>query len=184
MENTTPAAPSLFQHAAKHAAILGVVSIVLTLAAYVIDYTLLVSFSFLLFSLAIYIGYGIYAGIQYRKESGGFLAFGKAFQHGFVVFAISALISTVFTILLYTVIDSELPSKLTEVSLENAAAMMEKFGAPEDAIEEELAKQKEDTEKRFTAVGMLTGYAFTLIGCAIFALISGAVAKRKEPEMQ
>jgi hypothetical protein len=75
-------------------------------------------------------------------------------------------------------------SLLTEASMENAAAMMEKFGAPEDAIEEALAKQKEDTEKRFTPVGMLTGYVFTLIGCAIFALISGAVAKRKEPEMQ
>ncbi|MCZ8023470.1 MAG: DUF4199 domain-containing protein [Cyclobacteriaceae bacterium] len=184
MENTTQTPPSLFQHALKHAAILGVISIVLTLAAYAIDYTLLVSMSFAFLSFAVYLGYGIYAGIQYRKENGGYLAFGKAFQHGFITFAISALISTVFGLLLYTVIDSELPAKLTEASMENAAAMMEKFGAPEDAIEEALAKQKEDTEKRFTPVGMLTGYVFTLIGCAIFALISGAVAKRKEPEMQ
>jgi hypothetical protein len=86
MENTTQTPPSLFQHALKHAAILGVISIVLTLAAYAIDYTLLVSMSFAFLSFAVYLGYGIYAGIQYRKENGGYLAFGKAFQHGFITF--------------------------------------------------------------------------------------------------
>lgn len=181
MENEN-ATPSFINHAAKHALILGVISVVLTLAAYAIDYTLLVSMSFLLISLAIYIGYGIYAGINYRNEIGGYLSFGKAFQHGFVVFAVSALVSTIFSFLLYTVIDPELPAKLTEAAMENAEKMMAGFGMPEEQMEEALAKTQEDTLKRYTVGGLASGYAFTLIGCAIFALISGAIAKKKEPE--
>ncbi|GCC53305.1 DUF4199 domain-containing protein [Chryseotalea sanaruensis] len=181
MENEN-ATPSFINHAVKHALILGGISVVLTLAAYAIDYTLLASMSFGFLSLAIYLGYGIYAGINYRNEIGGYLSFGKAFQHGFVVFALSALISTIFTILLYTVIDPELPAKVTEVAVENAAKMMEGFGMPEEQMEEALAKTTEDTAKRYTVGGLAMGYGFSLIGCAIFALISGAIAKKKEPE--
>ena len=181
MENEN-ATPSFMNHAGKHALILGGISVVLTLAAYAIDYTLLAAMSFLLISLAIYIGYGIYAGINYRNEIGGYLSFGKAFQHGFVVFAVSALVSTIFNILLYTVIDPELPAKVTEAAMENAEKMMAGFGMPEDQMEEALEKTKEDTIKRYTAGGLAMSYGFTLIGCAIFALISGAIAKRKEPE--
>lgn len=181
MENAN-ATPSFINHAIKHALILGGISVVLTLAAYAIDYTLLASMWFGIISLVIYIGYGIYASINYRNEIGGYLSFGKAFQHGFVVFAVSALVSTIFTILLYTVIDPELPGKVTEVAVENAGKMMEGFGMPEEQMEEALAKTQEDTAKRYTPVGLATGYGFTLIGCAIFALISGAIAKKKEPE--
>jgi Protein of unknown function (DUF4199) len=128
------------------------------------------------------LGYGIYSGINYRNEIGGYLSFGKAFQHGFVVFAVSALISTIFNILLYTVIDPELPEKITEVAVENAQKMMEGFGMSGDQLDEAMEKTKEDTIKRYTAGGLAMSYGFTLIGCAIFALISGAIAKKKEPE--
>lgn len=181
MENEN-VAPSFMNHAGKHALILGGISVVLTLAAYAIDYTLLASMKFGLLSLVIYLGYGIYAGINYRNEVGGYLAFGKAFQHGFVVFAVSALISTAFNMILFTVIDPELAAKVTEVAVENAEQMMAGFGMPEDQMEEALAKTQEDTAKRYTVGGMAMGYGFTLIGCAIFALISGAIAKKKEPE--
>lgn len=179
MENQQP---TLFNHAIKHAVILGVISIALTLVAYAVDYTMLASMSFGFLSLAIYLGYGIYAGINYRKEVGGFLEFGKAFQHGLIVFAISALFSTLFSILLYTVVDPELPAKIAEETIENTRAMMEKFGAPEESMDEALAKAEEDTINRFTISGLAMGYVWALIGCVIFALISGAIAKKKQPE--
>lgn len=179
MENEQP---SLMNHAVKHAVILGIVSVVLTLIAYAADYTLLASMSFGLLSLAIYLGYGIYAGITYRKEVGGFLPFGQSFQHGLIVFAASALISTLFGMLLYTVIDPELPEKLTKVAVENAEKMMVSFGMPEDKMEEALAKAESDSADRYTISGLAMGYVWALIGCVIFALISGAIVKKKEPE--
>lgn len=181
MENQTTA-PTLINDTIKHGGILGIISIALTLVFYVIDYALLADWKVGLISFAIFIGYAIYAGIAYRKEIGGFIPFGKAFQHGFLIFAISALISTVFNMLLYTVIDPELPQKVVEVAMQNTEEMMAGFGMPEDKMEEALVKARKDTEERYTISGLAMGYVWILIFCAVFALITGAIVKKKEPE--
>ncbi len=174
-------APGLNQNAIKHGLILAAISIVLTLVYYTIDYTLLATIKIGLLSLAIFIGYGIWAGISYRKEIGGYMLFKHAFLHGFIVFAFSALISTVFNLLLYTVIDPELGQKLTDVSVQNAEEMMRGFGMPEDKMDEALEKARVDAAGRYTVGGLALGYVWALIGCAVFALITGAIVKKKPP---
>lgn len=181
-ENSKNATPTLLNHALKHGAILGIISIVLTLLLYVIDYTLMVNWKVGLVLSAVLIGYVIYAGIDYRKELGGFMSFGKAFQHGFIMFAVSGLLSTVFSLVLYNVVDTELPAKLTETTIESTTEMMEGFGMPEDKLEEAMEKARKDAEDRFTVAGTFKGYAIGLIIFAVFALITGAIVKRKEPE--
>lgn len=180
MEETN-AQPTLMKHAIRWGLIVGVASIVLSLLLYAIDYRLMVLLKTLLISLLIYLGLTIYSGIDYRKSIGGFIPFGKAFQHAFLVLAISALVATVYNFVLYNVIDPELPKKLTEASIDNAREMMQNFGAPEDKIEEELAKTEERTAGQFTVTGQLMGYGFILIFSAIMALISGAIVKKNEP---
>lgn len=180
-ENSTPA-PTLVQHAIRWGMITAAVSIILTMSLYVIDYTLMVQLKFLFVALAIYFGITIYAGIEYRKSIGGFLPYGKAFQHGFFILALSGLIASVFNILLYTVIDPELPQKLTDASLENTRAMMESFGTPEEAMDEALEQAKESTAKQFTVVGMALGYIYIAIFSAIMALISAIFVKKNQPE--
>lgn len=185
LDSKTPGeltAPGMRENAIKHGLILGAISVVLTLLFYAIDYTLLATIKVGLLSLLIFLGYGIYAGIAYRKEIGGFLSFKHAFLHGFLVFAISAFISTLFSILLYTVIDPELPGKLTEVSIQNAQEMMTSFGMPEgEQMDEALEKARTDAQDRYTLGGLAMGYVWALIFCAVFALISGAIVKKKPP---
>jgi hypothetical protein len=178
---TTETKSTLTNNAVKHGVILAVISIVLTLVYYVVDYSLLATIKIGLLSLAIFLGYGIYAGIGYRKEIGGFISFKDAFLHGFIIFALSAFISTIFNILLYTVIDPELGAKLTDVAVQNAEEMMRSFGMPEDQMDEALEKTRTDTADRYTAGGLALGYVWALIGCAVFALISGAIVKKKQP---
>lgn len=181
MENETTT-PTLLNNAIKHGGILGIISIAMTLVFYVVDYSLLASWKVGLFSFAVFLGYGIYAGIGYRKEIGGYISFGKAFQHGFLTFAISALISTIFSILLYAVIDPELSQKVTDAAVQNAEEMMEGFGMTGDALDEAIEKTRKNTAERYSTAGMAMGYLWALIGCAIFALISGVIVKKKEPE--
>jgi hypothetical protein len=181
MEETTTPQVSLFQHAAKWGAIFGTISIVLTILIYIVDYALLADWKMLLM-LFIFLGMVIYAGINYRNEIGGFLPYGKAFQHGFIVFVVMGLISTIFTIVLYTVIDKELPAKLQEITIQNAQAMMEGFGMPEDKIEEAMEKAKTNASTQFSIGGLAKGYLFGLILYAILALISAAFVKRNNPE--
>lgn len=181
-ENSTPA-PTLMQHAIRWGMITAAVSIILTMSLYVIDYTLMVQFKFLLVALAIYLGIAIYAGIDYRKSIGGFLAYGKAWQHGFLILAVSGLIASVFNLLLYNVIDTELPQKLTDASIENTRAMMESFGTPEEAMDEALEQAKESTAKQFTVVGIALGYIYIAIFSAIMALISAVIVRKNKPEL-
>jgi len=172
---------TLFSHSLRWALISGGVSIALTVLLYVVDYTLMVQLKVLFIMLAIYLGIVIYSGIDYRKSIGGFIPFGKAFQHGFIILALSGLISTFFSIILYTVIDPDLPQNLIDASIENTRAMMEQFGTPEDAMDEALDKAKVDIADRFTLVGMLKSYITIAIASAIMALITALIVRKNEP---
>ena len=182
MEETTTPQGSLFQHAAKWGLILGGVSIALTVIAYAVNYTILADWKFVIFVLLLLLGATIYAGINYRNEIGGFLPYGKAFQHGFVLLAISGIISTIFMILLYTVIDTELPAKLTEVSIENAQKMMESFGMPEDKMDQAIEDARKRSEGQFSAIGSIKSYGFGLIFYAIVSLITSIFVRKNPPE--
>ncbi|HTH57962.1 MAG TPA: DUF4199 domain-containing protein [Cyclobacteriaceae bacterium] len=173
--------PTLVNHAVKWGLIAAGVSIVLTILCYVIDYTLMVQLKFALLSLAIFIGIVIYAGIDYRNSQGGFLSYGKAFQHGFLIMAVSGLVGTLFGMLLYNVIDAELPQKLVDASLDNTREMLEKFGVPDDKMDEALEKAKADTASRFTIFGQIKGYLILLIIVAVISLITSLFTRKNQP---
>ncbi len=72
--------------------------------------------------------------------------------------------------------------KLTDVSVQNAEEMMRKFGMPEgQQMDEAIEKARIDAAARYTLGGLALGYVWALIGCAVFALISGAIVKKKQP---
>lgn len=183
MEETTPSseAPTLVNHALKWGAISATISIVITILLYIVDYTLMVQVKFALFSLLLYVGIAIYGGIDYRRSLGGYIDYGKAYLHGFLIFAVSGLIATIFQIVLYNVIDTDLPAKLVDAAVENTQAIMEKFGAPPDSMDEALEKARTDTQARFTIVGSLKGYFWAVVISAVLALITGLVVRKREP---
>jgi hypothetical protein len=171
------------KNALRFGAIIGVVSIGITVLLYAIDYALLAQLKTLFIMLAIYIGMVIYGGINYRKQVGGYLSYGKAFQHGFISLVVASLIGTVFSLILYTVIDTELPQKLTDATVENTEAMMRGFGAPEGEIEKQMEKVRQDTPERFTVLGMVKQFGWGLIFNVVLAAITSIFVKKKEPEV-
>lgn len=183
MEENTTQPTSLISHAAKWGAIFAGIGIVITMLLYVIDFTLMAGFTFILSMLVIGLAFVIYAGINYRNEIGGYIPFGKAYLHGFAVFAVSGIITTIFNILLYTVIDPDLAQNMTDAIISNTEATMEKWGAPAESIEPTIEKMREDTPKNFAPLGLLKGYFMGLIWYAILSLITGLVVKKNQPEM-
>ena len=174
MEQKTP-----LQHALRFGAILGVISAIFTLLLYVIDATLMVSVWNLLL-LLVFLGLVVYGGITYRKEVGGYLDFGPAYIHGFVTLITMSVIGIVIALLLYFVIDPTLPETLTEASLEQSASFAERFGAPQDAVDQMIEDQREQTAAQFTLAGQLKGFGIQIIVNAILALITGLIVRRRE----
>lgn len=84
---------------------------------------------------------------------------------------------------MYTVIDPELPAKLTDVAVVNAEEMMRSFGAPEDQIDTQMDQVREDTAGRFTVSGSLTGFAWGFLIYAIVCAITSLIVRKNEPEM-
>lgn len=174
-------APTLVNHALKWGVISGAIGIVIYVLLYVVDYTLMVNWKFGLLGLAIGLGIVIFATIDYRKSVGGYLSYGKAWQHGFVVLATSGIITLIFMMILYFVVDPELPQKLTDTTLDNTREMMEGFGMPADQIDGEVEKARERTENQFKIGGMALGYGIQLIVFAVVALITAIFGRRNPP---
>ncbi len=184
MENQQTAeaeSPTLVNHAIKHGVILGVISILLVIICYVVDISLMVTLKFMGLVLVIGLGYVIYAGINYRSEIGGFMPYGKAFMHGLVVLAISGLIGTAFNILLYHLVDPELPQKLTDAAIQNTEEMMAGFGMQQEAMDQAIDKMRTDMVDQFSIGGQAFGYVKAMIAYCIIALITALFVRKNVP---
>jgi hypothetical protein len=169
--------------AMKSGGILGLISIILGVIIYMIDPTLFIKWWFGLSMFALSLGIVSYFGIQYRNaECGGFISFGDAYKHVIVIFVISGAIGALFNLLLFNVIDPELPKILTDAVLDQTYNMMKSFGAPESAIDEQMENLKKEIPNQFSLFGQLKGFGISLIGYAVIALISAAIVKKKQPE--
>jgi hypothetical protein len=186
MENTTttttatPAA-NLYQQAAKFGIICGLATSFLVVIIYVIDPGFMASLKFLGILMVLSFGLVTYAGIAYRNTIGGYIPYGKAYVHGIVCFAVAGLVGTLFSLLLYHVIDPDLPTTMADTIIQNTEEMMANFGAPQEKIDETIAKMKDDLPNQFSAGGLVLGYGKALIWYAILALITGLIVRKNEP---
>ncbi len=177
-------APSPIQSAVRPGLIIGLVSLVITYIAYFIDSSYLASGYFGLIALILFFGLIIFFGKEFRKESGGFLTFGTAFNFSFFAILISGIIGLVGNILLFHVIDPTLPQVLGDLTFETQLEMMENFGQNPDSMPSEtLDAMKEASASNFTLVGQLKGFGFGLIAYAIIALILGAILKKRDKSL-
>jgi len=175
----------LLQSALKAGGILGVLGIILTQVVYIMDVTWMVSGTFRFGSLILSMILLVYLGRTYRNnETDGFLSFKLSYQFSLIAFFVSYFISVFYSVLLFSVIDPELPEILTEAQLEQTEEMMRGFGAPESSIDETLEQLEQDLPEAFTLIGMLKSIWIVGIMSLILSLITAAIIKRNKPEFE
>jgi len=182
MENQDEAPPSIYQHAIKFGIFLAGISIALVAVVYIVDLSIMATFKFLALAILIGLGFVIYAGISYRNSIGGFMPYGQAFIYCIICLAVSGLISTGFNILLYHVIDPDLPKNLSDAIMANTEDTMRNWGAPEEAIDKALAQMEEQRETQFSVGNLIIGYFKACIFYAIIALITALIVRKNKPE--
>jgi Protein of unknown function (DUF4199) len=181
MEETQDQPVSIYAHAGKFGAILGIISIVIFILFYVVDLSFMASFKFLGLVLIIGLGTVIYAGINYRSEIGGYLPYGQAFLHGIIVLAVSGLVSALFNIVMFTIIDPDLGSRLVDAIAENVESMMRNFGAPDAAIDEAIDKMKAEGPANYTVTGLLWSFVKGLPWYVGIAAITSLFVRKNQP---
>ncbi|MDO9553785.1 DUF4199 domain-containing protein [Rhodonellum sp.] len=163
--------------------ILGLISVVLTYVIYFVDSSLLAAWYVGIGIFVLFIGLIIYFGIQYRNSIGGYMPFGAAFNFSFITLVVAGIIGVLANILLFTVVDPALPNVLVDAQMETQMAMLDKFGAGDSISSEQLDEMRTNLQNAYTPFGQLKGFGFLLIGYAIFALILGAILKKRDKSL-
>jgi len=180
----TEQTPSPIQSAVKPGLTIGLVTLVLSYLAYFIDAALLTAWYYGLGILVLFFALIIYFGKEYRKEVGGFMSFGTAFNFSFFAILISGVVGLIGNLLLFQVIDPSLPQVLGELTFEAQLEMMEGIGQNPDSIPaEDLEKMREASASSFTLAGQLKAFGFGMIFYAIIALILGAILKKRDKSL-
>lgn len=156
---------------------LGCLQLIVMLSQYLIGPDSFASFTFLMIMFAVNTGLIVYIGIRYRKMNDNVLIFKDAFNVVFMTMLISTGISVLGQIVLFHVIDPELPKQIQEIMLQKTIGFMEKFGVPQ----EEIDKAVDDMNNRmdeYSVINMLKGFLWYSVIGAVMALIIAAIIKK------
>ena len=160
--------------------IIGVVSALITATIYAIDLNLFTSWWIGALSIVTYLIIGIVLLSKTKKELNNVFTFKDAFTTYFIAILIGILISTVFNILLFNFIDPSAKDTLNELMIKYTANMMQKLGTPASAINEAIAKMKENNP--YSTLELLKGSVFSIVFSSIFGLILAAFFKSKSTQ--
>lgn len=160
----------------KFGIILGAIGILINAAIYTIDPTLFVSIGTGLCILFLNIVILIVGVASAKKQLNGFISFKEAFTVYFIEILIGGLISTLFLVVIFNLIDPSLKDVLTEKTISMTVGWMEKAGTPTQDIKKVVEEMK-NTDS-FGPVKLFTSYLGSLIIYIIIGLIVAAAFKK------
>lgn len=170
MENT----PSVWKSCLKFGLIMGLISVVLSVLFYMLDLLFAPWIVIPNLILSLVVLYLLQRSYRDTYEN-GYITYGKAFGAGVVIFIYAAIITAIFTYLLYAVIDPG----LVEKSLAATSAKLEAKGIPQSAIDAGLEMQEKMLKPWIIS---LSGIFFSMLSGVIMSLITSIfVAKKGNP---
>jgi hypothetical protein len=167
-------------NALKYGVIAGLIPIVYTLYAYLIDLTLMVSFFAGIGMWIVMMVVFVLAVAKSKKAMGGFISFKDAFSTFILAYIVSAVLSGVFSLVLFVVIDPDVSQQINELTIEKSVEMMERFGTPEDQIDAQIEAM--EGQNNFNTWGIIKSLLIGIVIYSVLGLIVAAIMKKKEPE--
>lgn len=171
---------TLRKNAMKYGLFLGLFMVVATTLIYAIDLNLFTAPWYGILNLLIIVAFGVVSAINNKKILGGFMSFKEAFTSFFVTILVGFLIATLFSILLFNVIDPEAKKIISDNVIKMTVEMMQKFGGRAQDINN-VVRDMEKTDS-FGVYGQLKGFVFNLIIYSIIGLITALIVRRERPQ--
>lgn len=167
-------------HQLKYGLFLGITIVVFTAAIFLIDYQLLQNPFFASIPFIINVAVLFIAGYELRKKNGGYLTFKDALLSTFIIYAISAFIVMIYTVLQYNVFTPEIAAELQRETLNQQVVVWESFGMSDEEIDQAAAEM--ENRNIFGLTWQLLGLAGNLVFGFVISLIVAAIVKKKQPE--
>lgn len=157
--------------------ITGAVSALITTLIYSIDLKLFTSMWIGIVSIAIYVIIGIVLLSKTKQELKGIFSFKDAFTTYLISAVIGILISVLFNVVLFNLIDPAAKDSLKEITIKYSVEMMEKFNTPSSAINEAVKKLQESDP--YSAIELIKGSVFKIAFSSLFGLLLALIFKSK-----
>jgi hypothetical protein len=161
----------------KFGIIAGIISILSTATLYAIDISAFGNPLTGIVLILFYIGLGVYAVSQTKKQLKSTINFKEAFTVYFVYSVIGIVIGNIFTYILFNFIDVEAKQQLLELTINKAVEFMEKFNVPAAEIKKAVIDMK--ANDNYSLGGIFKGSAMSIVISSIVGLIVAAVMKTK-----
>lgn len=167
-----------FKVSGMHGLVAAGVNFALVMALYLVNMNMLAEWWLGTLALAV-IAVAMFTGtIAGRNGQGGMASFREAWLFSMSVALVASFAGAVLTLLLYQVIDPELPGLMTELTLEKTRSMMEGFGVSGDLLDMQMKEIRSSIEGAYTAGGLATNSASGMVMWAVVSLIVAAICKR------
>ncbi len=163
----------------KYGVYLGIALILMTVIAYAFNLALFTKWWFGIISFLLLIVISIMAVRDAKKQTSTYFSFKNAFTTFFITILIGSLLATLFSILLFSFIDPEAATAVTELTVEATREMMLNFGTPQAAIDEALADMQADNQ--FSVLNQLKKFIYSLGFYLIIGLIIALIFREKDP---
>ncbi|WP_348798962.1 DUF4199 domain-containing protein [Flavobacterium adhaerens] len=154
---------------------IGIISSLITATIYAIDINLFLSGWLGAAIIGFYLIICIVLLVKTKKDLNGVMPFKDAFTTYFIAVLIGIIISTLFNIVLFNFIDPSAKDTLKELTAKYTIEMMQKFGTPESAIKEAVAKLKESNP--YSIIELAKGAIYSIVFSSILGLILAAFFK-------
>lgn len=157
---------------------LGIALILITVIIYAFDISLMAEWYLMVINLILILVLGTMAVKKAKDAYSGLFSFKEAFSSYFLTILLGLFLATIFSLLLFNVIDPEAAEILKELTMEKQAAMFEKFGMTEAQINEAMVEmQKQDT---FSLKNIGISFASQLVFFSIIGLIIALIFREKD----
>jgi len=162
--------------------IIAVISILVTVLMYAVDVKLFANYWVGIILFIVNLVLGIIAVAKAKKALGGFISFKDAFTTFFIAMALGAFISTLFTYVLFNLVDPEAKEVIMDEVITKTVTMMEGMGTPSDDMRTMIEEMKKTDN--FSLGSVAKSYVFGLIFYIIVGLIVAAAMKKNKPEFE
>ncbi|HSI90098.1 MAG TPA: DUF4199 domain-containing protein [Adhaeribacter sp.] len=127
--------------------------------------------------LAVYIAAIVFAHREFKTKNAGFMTYGQGVMIGTVTVFIAGVIGGIFSYVYIEFVDPSILDQMKDMQI----GMMERFGLPDDQMDEAIARIERDT----TAGSQLqSGLINGIFSGLILSLIVSAFTKNRRPDFE
>ena len=157
---------------------LGIALILITVLIYAFDISLMTEWYLMVINLVLILTLCTMAVRKAKKFHTGLFSFKEAFSAYFLTVVIGLFLATLFSLLLFNVIDPEAAETLKELTMEKQAAMFENFGMTEAQINEAMVEMEK--QETFSLKSLAISFASQLVFFSIIGLIIALIFREKD----